>query len=370
LATAVAPQPRISQPIAGRQHHLDGLRGIASLYVVLHHTWLEIWPVGHFPTGWIMTATGWLIWGHFAVSIFIVLSGYCLTLPLVRRGPGTFHTWQFLKRRALRILPPYYLSFLLTAILVVTCIGRKTGTHWDVTLPPTPSSIAHGLLLIPEFGMSINHVYWSIGVECKIYLLFPLLLFCFARFGVLRSTAVVTFASLAVAYAVRHTIYSSASVQYLGLFCFGAAAAYIVNSSQPHWSRLRQSNFWMPCLTAAALASFLLCRKFGFAPQRFLAVDLFVGLAALALLVIAGRSRASWLRHVLEWKPLVFIGAFSYSLYLIHAPLLQVVWQYGIRGRVAEPFPQFAVLTLLGLPVILLCAWAFYLACERPFVPR
>jgi hypothetical protein len=37
---------------------------------------------------------------------------------------------------------------------------------------------------------------------------------------------------------------------------------------------------------------------------------------------------------------------------------------------VAEPFPQFAVLTLLGLPVILLCAWAFYLACERPFVPR
>lgn len=65
---------------------LDGIRGVAALYVVLHHAYYSV--VGESggmtlpaATRW---ATVWLTPGHYAVVVFIVLSGYCLMLPLVR----------------------------------------------------------------------------------------------------------------------------------------------------------------------------------------------------------------------------------------------------------------------------------------------
>ncbi|HEX8033216.1 MAG TPA: hypothetical protein VF510_05180, partial [Ktedonobacterales bacterium] len=56
---------------------VDGLRALAALYVVVHHAWLEIWPVDYnrFPSGSLAVLTNWMGYGHFAVSVFIVLSG-------------------------------------------------------------------------------------------------------------------------------------------------------------------------------------------------------------------------------------------------------------------------------------------------------
>lgn len=352
-----------------RQDFIDGMRGLASLYVVLHHVWLQVWPVGHFPTGLIMASTGWLMWGHFAVSIFIVVSGYCLTLPVARRGRRDFSAVLFLKRRARRILPPYYLSFLFTGVLVYAYIGHKTGTHWDAALPPTLARISHGLLLVPEFG-TINHVYWSIGVECKIYLLFPLLLMLFGWFGVLRSVAVTTVLTFCVSYAIRGNLWSALSPHYIGLFCFGAAAAYIVNSPELFWNRVRGSRLWEVCLIGAFLTTTFLLRVWGFMEYRFFAVDLFVGLGGTALLIICGRSPSNPMRHVLSWRPLVFVGTFSYSLYLIHAPLLQVAWQSIISGLFQGQVSRFLALLVLGVPFVLVCAWGFYRVCEKPFVPK
>ena len=53
----MAPRPAGDK----RQPFLDGLRGIAALYVVLHHAWLQAWPIGSAPTGLTALATGWLI---------------------------------------------------------------------------------------------------------------------------------------------------------------------------------------------------------------------------------------------------------------------------------------------------------------------
>ena len=336
---------------------------------MMHHLWLQIWPQEYFPNGWVMAATGWLRWGHFAVSLFIVVSGYCLTLPVVRRGRKDFSAARFLLRRAKRILPPYYLSYLFTGLLIFAYIGEKTGTHWDNTLPPTLTKVGLGLFMLPEFG-SINHVYWSIGIECKIYLLFPLLLMLFTRFGVLMSVAASAVLTFWLAYALRASLFNALSLHYIGLFCFGAAAAYIVNSPEPFWKRLRESRLWDGCFIAAFLATTLLLQVWGYTPSRFFAVDLFVGLGVTALLILCGRSPSSRIRHVLSWRPLVFVGTFSYSLYLIHAPLLQVVWQLAINHNFKSEGAEFLVLSALGVPFVLLCSWAFYLVCERPFIPR
>jgi peptidoglycan/LPS O-acetylase OafA/YrhL len=105
-------------------------------------------------------------------------------------------------------------------------------------------------------------------------------------------------------------------------------------------------------------------------PYRFFAVDFFVGLGAIAVLIISARSPYNPMRRVLSWRPLVFLGTISYSLYLIHAPLLQVVWQAAVSGFFQSQLSRFVVLCVLGVPFIVACSWVFYRTCEKPFMPR
>src|SRR2546421_13093474 len=104
----VAPGPASPRP---HLDYLNGLRALAALYVVLHHAYLTVWPVllGKAPTGIDAALVGWLAYGHYSVSVFIVISGFCLMLPVLRNqdviagGSITFY-----RKRARRILPPYY----------------------------------------------------------------------------------------------------------------------------------------------------------------------------------------------------------------------------------------------------------------------
>ncbi len=352
-----------------RQSHVDGLRGLAALFVVLHHIYLEIWPLSRQPEGLTASLTQWLLWGHFAVAVFIVISGYCLALPVIRGGAGNFSALRFYRRRALRILPPYYLGLILSTALVLTLIGAATGTHWDAALPFSKHALLENVLLIPEYSGKINHAYWSIGVECKIYLLFPLILLLCRWIGVV--TALLATSALAFAVALQYEssfLIVQANVHFLGLFCFGVAAAYIVNSEESFWSTLRDQRIWTVTLAAATGALVLGSWYWGYSRQHSTRLELLVGVAAVALFVSTGKAPEGWLRRSLAWKPLAFLGGFSYSLYLVHAPLIQLFWQYGIAPLDLTPPLQFATL-VLTLPLILLCAWAFHVVCERPFIP-
>ena len=55
-------------------------------------------------------------------------------------------------------------------------------------------------------------------------------------------------------------------------------------------------------------------------------------------------------------------------MYLIHAPLLQVLWQGPFAPLQMQPLAMLAALTLLGTPLILGAAYVFFLVCERPFL--
>lgn len=125
-----------------------------------------------------------------------------------------------MRRRARRILPPYYFGLTFTLLLIVTCVGEKTGTHWDTVLPLTLPRLLSGILLVPDIYATINHAYWSIGVECKIYLLFPLLVWTWRRVGVARATAIFTFAAYVLAWLAHGTARASMSPHYLAMFCW------------------------------------------------------------------------------------------------------------------------------------------------------
>ena len=93
-----------------------------------------------------------------------------------------------------------------------------------------------------------------------------------------------------------------------------------------------------------------------------------MGTATLALLVVSSQPHGGWFFHTLSGRFLPFIGTFAYSIYLIHAPLLQVVWQYFLHPLHLSNLWTFAILIGIGCPAIVGCAYLFYLICERPFV--
>lgn len=70
--------------------YVDGFRALTATFIVLHHAWLQMWPIdyGESPTGIVKILTGWLLYGRFGVTFFIVISGFCLMLA-VAGGDGT-----------------------------------------------------------------------------------------------------------------------------------------------------------------------------------------------------------------------------------------------------------------------------------------
>ena len=134
-----APGPRGERPhglhpsgaAVGHLGFLEGVRGLAALYVVLHHIWITNYP--QFPENTGPAWASWMMWGHLAVAVFIVVSGFSLALSPQRHGdhlPDGFVT--YLRRRAFRIIPPYWVALLISILVIVLFTG--TDTHQTVDL--------------------------------------------------------------------------------------------------------------------------------------------------------------------------------------------------------------------------------------------
>jgi peptidoglycan/LPS O-acetylase OafA/YrhL len=370
------PQPRL------HLGYIDGMRALAALYVVVGHMRLAVWPAEyrHYPTGIDALVTGWTSFGHLSVSAFIVISGFCLALPVARTGNLRGGARTFFLRRAKRILPPYYFALALSVALILTLIGERTGNNWDGALPlDLPSVLAHVTLLQDVFYPGkINGPMWSTAVEWHIYFLFPLMVICWFRFGLLLTTALALVLS-AIAYAgLLHTWFGSINAygvaaiapQYVGLFALGALAAHVAFSGKPVYSYIRDRFPW----GFFALASFALVVLYlitwGSPSRTFQTpwVDFFMGIFVIGLLISAARPDAKLLRGILGWKPLAFVGVFSYSIYLIHLPLVQVFWRYVLTPLNLSDSLTYALLVAVGLPLIVAISYAFFLLCERPFM--
>lgn len=112
---------------------LDGLRGLAALYVVLFHCWLYTFP--GYPDS---SAPPWLdglMFGRLAVVFFLVLSGFSLAISPARHGWRSGGVAQFLRRRAWRILPPYWAALVISLIISWFVVP---ASHFG---PPTGASI-------------------------------------------------------------------------------------------------------------------------------------------------------------------------------------------------------------------------------------
>jgi peptidoglycan/LPS O-acetylase OafA/YrhL len=351
-----------------RTRWLDGLRGLAALFVVLHHMWLASWPF--FPQDRGPWYLGWLLYGHLAVAVFIVVSGYSLTLAPVRHG-GTLNGGmkRFLRRRAWRILPAYW------AALVLSTVAFATFLHPDVGSATTGKSFAiHAVLLQDVFGnVPVNGTFWSIAVEWQIYFVFPLILVLARRTSIRAAVA-----TTVVAVLIAHVLSVSGgallakighlSPQFLALFAMGVLAAWTANSEQPRAGRRLVTATTLAAF--AAVVTLALTKGSPWMTAHWFSVDILFGTAVAGALLLTAQTDRGWRNATLGSRPIVFLGTFSYSLYLVHAPVLETMQRFVIAPLGVGGLADFALLMVFVLPAVLLAAYGFFRLFERPFLDR
>jgi len=380
--TLANPTTATQLPLKHAVHlaYLDGLRGAAAFYVVLFHA-----GVGFTSADLPLLARNarrLLTFGHCAVAIFIVLSGYCLMLPVARaegRLNGGFG--RYIGRRAWRILPPYYVILLASLLLLwaVPVLQTPSGTIWDDTSPAFEAGpIASHLLLlhnlVPAWATRINGPLWSVATEWQIYFFFPLLLLpVWRRFGALPTVLLAFFVGCAPIWLAPLSA-SRWVPWYLGLFALGMCAAATGFSQRSAERALLERLPWRLVTSALLVCCLLGMTVFVKVWFRFIPLsDALLGLTTAALLVhYTECSRAGvkpWFLRLLESRVLVGLGRFSYSLYLSHLPVVALCY-FALRPAALSPQGEFLGMLATSVPASLIVALAFYWLVERHFVGR
>jgi len=341
---------------------LDGLRGLAALYVVLFHCWLYTFP--GYPDS---SAPPWLkglMFGRLAVVFFLVLSGFSLAISPARHGWRSGGVARFLRRRAWRILPPYWAALAMSLLISSFVVP---ASHFG---PPTGESIlVYGLVAQDIItAPTPNGAFWSIGVEAELYLLFPLLLLIRRR-----SSAVILAACVTLPVIARGLMAPGASpvegdnwlAPHLApVFVAGMIGAGLVAARD----RVRRLP-WAGFAVLAALPVLVLGVVQGsvWTVNHYFWIDLAIAPAMTMLIAAVATGRPAPLLRFLTTRPIRSLGGFSYSLYLIHLPIVLAVIRRVAPHFVSPGLPTFWFTLAVALPVSVFGSWLFSQIFEMPF---
>jgi peptidoglycan/LPS O-acetylase OafA/YrhL len=360
-------QAPVRAPARGRLSGLDGLRGLAALYVLLGHCWLLSYP--GFPHNRGPAWTGWLMFGHLAVVFFLVVSGFSLAVGPARAG------WRmaggigrFARRRAWRILPPYWAALVFSLVVAWTIVPQPHSAA------PTLRTVAVYGLLLQDVAVAPtpNGTFWSIAVEAELYVLLPLLLVLRRRLGAAALLALTTLPVVALGLLVPRVAVvppvdklSGLTPQLAPLFALGLVGAGAVVAGE----RVRRLPWpWLAALAAAPVLAVVVGAGTVWTVRHFFWVDLAIGPAMVLLLVAVANGQPPALLQLLDSRPVRGLGTFSYSLYLVQLPIVVAVSR-TLTGHhlVARGLPTFLVTLVVAVPLTLVLARLFAAVVEIPF---
>jgi peptidoglycan/LPS O-acetylase OafA/YrhL len=288
--------------------------------------------------------------------------------------PDWFVPSEFFARRCLRILPPYYAALILwTAIALLVGQGGRTIIQGLGTTPVTLTDVLDHVVLIHNLTpdqWSLNGVFWSLGLEWQWYWLFPAVLILAASRPRLAAitAAGVTIAWLVAAVAlIVVTNQTLTELLYWILtrgalparifeFTSGVVAARLVVVSRAPMSHSMAG----ACLGAGVLMATILVWPL-FAVYGTTA--LLAGVGYPIFICIAARTTVS--QRILSWRPLAVLGLISYSVYLMHLPVVQAT-EYLLAGSLRSS----AFLLPAGMIAGVLAGAALHLAVEQWAVSR
>lgn len=339
-----------------RLDFIDGLRGLAILMVIERHLYMEIYNMGLPRWADVMGL------GYLGVHLFLLLSGFCIAWGFVGPRPRDMTLREFAGRRATRILPTYYVVLAFFLFLALPMSAGEFG--WQLA---THLLMVHNLF--EETTLAINGVFWSLALECQLYVAFPLLLEGFRRRGIAFTLTVVFMLQMAYRVLVANTVgdaytstYAWAVFGRLFEFTLGMWAAVLVTqTTRQEFSRRWRTALPLLCLLCGALA-LLAKRSFGlYAPLTDLGWSL-----AFFFLLLSGSVAHSPLHRLLCWRPLVWTGVISYSVYLMHTfPLSRLA--HSVRPYFA-PLPMLLLGNALVVSGVLVFCYGFYRLIEKPSV--
>lgn len=362
MSSSDTPEPPPRRRLAG----LDGLRGLAALYVVIYHVTLRAFP--GYPYDGAPFWAGWFAYGRFAVLVFIVLSGFSLALSPARADWRLDGIVAYARRRARRILPAYWaaLAFsLAVAWLIVPQPGRG--------VPDLMSVLVNGLLIQNIVGApSPNTAFWSIAFEAQLYVLLPVLLLLIRWRGAVAMVATVTLVVALVGIVGPHvarldTFVIESAPDLAALFALGIVGAGIVGAGA---ARRSWPWPWLALAAAAPVLATIVWQGSAWTLGRLYWVDLALAPAIACLLISLATGRPASLVRLLDARPIRGLGNSSYSLYLTHAPIIAIVYELIVARLLHPGTVAFFVSLAIVLPLTIAFARAFASVFERGFQRR
>lgn len=357
--------------VAPSSEHLaaiDGLRGIACLAVVAHHCY---WHCGQYQwprltiAGHSTALSRVLFYGRGGVELFFIVSGFCLAYPLCNK-PSSEPWLRWFMRRAYRILPPYYASALVFWLMFAALRSHPFSIFGMTSPPQGPISLKGVVACVTLLNAYFNPSYWTLVLEAKWYLLFPLLVGLWRRAGssALIGTSIVVAAAgtWLSSWSLRFVVLSGQVTIYLPIFAAGMLVArWTAAQTTPRW--LIRAAPWGLAFSVGLVA--ITVPSDG-SPGVLPPAISWGSVAFFVLLSVLNDARWS---SVARTNGLVAVGAFSYSLYLIHEPIVHVV--YGMMRQITlTPAQQFAIYECAVLPICVVMGYAFYRLVELPAVRR
>ncbi len=325
---------------------LTGVRGLAVAFVLAFHAGLPI------PSG-----------GLAGVTLFFVLSGYLITTWLVREheATGSVDLRHFFARRARRLLPA-----LLVVIGIVTAVGVVAGKG-----PEAVQDAALSITYVANWARAdgdpmglLNHI-WSLSIEAQFYLIWPVAFVLATRKGLLQGGAMVPIViGLAVGSTVLRAVLAAAGADG-GRIYFGTdvrADALLAGCALALIGAHRSLTVAIRPFAPLTLLAFVMVNLMPtLDPVWSDSAYAFATIASVGVVLVALQPNQQWTG--LTISPLRWIGERSYSLYLVHVPVLMLVG--AVLGTV-DPVLR----GIFAVCISVLLSIALYQFVETPFRDR
>lgn len=349
---------RKPSPTAGLRPDIQGLRALAVLLVLVYHLRPNRVPGG-----------------FLGVDVFFVISGYLIMGSLARSTvAGRLNLPDFYAKRARRLLPAATVTLL--AVAVWTMVTNVPGA-WPRTLRHVVGSAlqVQNWVLAAETGdyaeatadaSPLQH-FWSLAVEEQFYILTPLMFLALAWWarrrghrvswrGVTVLVWLVTISSLV--FSIAYTPVDPGAAYYITptrMWQLGVGG--LISILEPRWLLTRRVRL---VLGWAGLAIVLVCALTYTTMLAFPGWVALVPTSAAAMLILAGRPDVAPDRGQVSWwlgrQPWHYLGDISYSLYLVHWPLIVFAMAASPTGRISTwgaPVVVLSALVLAGLSKVL-----------------
>jgi len=296
-------------------------------------------------------------WAAIALNLFFVLSGFLITLLLLRESSnyGRISLRGFYQRRILRIVPASVTFLIAVFLLQLTGVLAISNHTW---LGALTYSINFRLHSCWELGH-----FWSLSVEEHFYLIWPIIFAVFGLAGGRWTVAICILFAPIMRYVSNRYFTSYLDVEHItfnwvDVIAFGAGLAFLCQSATFCKLSLRLQPIcgWLlisSCLGLVA-SSWLSLRSWRY---DALLHPTITGFLCAMLIYLSAAFSNKWVKVVLDWRPLTSLGLVSYSIY---------IWQELFTGKSGLPlwfstFPQ-------NLLFIAFAGALSYYLIERPFM--